>query len=83
MKLAVGKGERVRRVLVVMRERQVSLRDVEAEDAEHHSADELLLERALLLVGQLVLALSSEQGVLLLVELFLDLTAEHDALSPN
>ena len=54
MELAVPEHDRVRHVLVVMRQRAIPLRHVEAEDTECDRADELLLEWALLLVRDLV-----------------------------
>ena len=50
MQLSVGESERMARVLVVMRERVVALRHVEAQDAEAHGPHQLLLEGSLLLV---------------------------------
>ena len=60
-----------------MREGAVALRHVESQDAQADRAHELLLERALLLVSDLICALSRQQVVLALVELFLDFTTEH------
>ena len=77
MELAVGKSESMASVLMEMREGAVALGDVEAEDAEADSADELLLERAFLLVRELVSTFASQQVVLGLVELFLDFATEH------
>ena len=65
------------RVLVEMRERAVPLGHVEAEDAEADSADDLLLERTLLLVCDLVATLACQQVVLVLIELSFHLAAEH------
>ena len=57
MQLAIGQndGSSVT-VLVEMRERAVSLGDVEAEDSQADRADKLLLERTLLLVRDSVIA---------------------------
>ena len=58
MQLAIGQndGSSVT-VLVEMRERAVSLGDVEAEDSQADRADKLLLERTLLLMRDSVIAL--------------------------
>ena len=77
MELAVGQSEGVMVVLVVMGEGAVALGHVEAEDGKGHGADQLLLEGTLLLMGQRVGALAGKQVVLVLVELFLDFSAEH------
>ena len=58
MQFAISKNDGSTRVLVVMRERAVSLGDVEAEDCQGDGADKLLLERTLLLVRDSVLAYS-------------------------
>ena len=59
MQLAIGQndGSSVT-VLVEMRERAVSLGNVEAEDSQTDGADKLLLERTLLLVRDSVIAYS-------------------------
>ena len=59
MQLAIGQndGSSVT-VLVEMRERAVSLGDVEAEDSQTDRADKLLLERTLLLVRDSVITYS-------------------------
>ena len=50
MELTIFKSERMAVILVVMGQRVVALRHVEAEDGEAYSADQLLLEGTLLLV---------------------------------
>ena len=54
MKLAVGQEQGLGGVLVEMRERAVSLGHVEAENGQANCANELLLERSLLLMRDLV-----------------------------
>ena len=56
MQLAIGQNDGSVIVLVEMRERAVSLGDVEAEDSQADRADKLLLERTLLLVRDSVIA---------------------------
>ena len=77
MQLAVGESKRMGRVLVEMRESVVPLGNVESEDAKADSANDLLLERTLLLVGDRVATLACQQIVLVLVELSLHLATEH------
>ena len=77
VELAVGQSERVAGVLVEMREGTIPLGDVEAKDAEANGTNELLLERALLLVSEHVCTLACQQVVLILVELFFHFATEH------
>ena len=56
MQLAIGQHDGSVIVLVEMRERAVSLGDVEAEDSQADGANKLLLERTLLLVRDSVIA---------------------------
>ena len=53
MELAVSKSHLMALVLMVMRERAVALGYVETENGEGESAGKLLLERTLLLMGNL------------------------------
>lgn len=64
-------------VLVVMGESVVSLRKVEPEYHHSECSDQVLLEWKLGQLGCLHGSLSSEQVVLVLVELLLDLASKH------
>ena len=54
VQLAIRQKHRLARVLVVMREREVPLRHIEAENAQADRPHELLLEGTLLLMRDLV-----------------------------
>ena len=64
MQLTIGQKHGLSGVLVVMREGVVALGVVEAEDAQGHGADHVLLEGELLLLGVLEDTFLSKQLVL-------------------
>lgn len=77
MQFTVRQEHWLRGVLVVMGESVVSLSEVESEYHHGQRADQVLLEGELGELGCLHGPLSSEQVVLVLVELLLDLTSKH------
>ena len=77
MQFAVGQCHWLAKILVEMREVAETLRYIEAKYRESDSADELLLESALLLMGDLHSTFLCQQVVLGLIELLLDFATEH------
>ena len=77
MELAVSQSQGLRGILMEMREGIVALGDIEAKDAEADWSSDGFLEGTFVLMSSSVDTLPCEQVVLVLIELFLDLSSEH------